>query len=126
MPKGLKIPVGVGPNGGAALVEGDDNDAKIIKVSLGSDDSENAFQQDISLDVGMVFDLNDPTLRARILRRVYRIFDEFRVQKRFKLKKETLKWTEDADKQELTLEFKYVNLESDEDVLFRRAFTSSD
>jgi hypothetical protein len=126
MPRGLKVPVGVAPHGGAALVDGDTNDAKIIKIALGSDESENAFQQDISLDVGMVFSLNDPTLRARILRRVYKIFDEFRVQKRFKLKKETMKWSENEANQELTLEFKYVNLESDEEKLFRRSFTSSD
>ena len=126
MPKGLRIPVGVGPNGGAALVSGDSNDSKIIKVSLGSDENENAFQQDISLGLGMVFDLNDPTMRAKILRRVYKIFEEFRVQKRFRLKKETIKWSEDSATQELIIEFKYVNLESDEEVLFRRSFTSTD
>lgn len=124
--KGLKIPVGVGANGGAALMSGDDNDAKIIKLSLGSGESENAFQQDITLDQGMVFDLNDPTLRARIMRRVEKIFDNFRRQKRFRLIKNSVKWSEDAKNQELVLEFKYINLESDEEVNFVRSFTSAD
>jgi hypothetical protein len=123
---GLALPVGVGAHGGARLVEGDENDMKLITIALGSSENENAFQQDITLDEGMVFDLNDPTIRARILRRLYKIFDEFRIKKRFRLKKETIKWEEDSKEQELTLEFKYVNLESDEDIIFRRAFTASD
>lgn len=123
---GLKIPVGVSSHGGASLISGDVNDVKIITISLGSSENENAFQQDITLDEGMVFDLNDPTVRAKILRRLYRIFENFRLKKRFKLKKESIKWEEDSKEQELTLEFTYTNLESDEDILFRRAFTASD
>lgn len=123
---GLRIPVGVSSHGGARLVSGDVNDTKIITIALGSSENENAFQQDITLDEGMVFDLNDPTVRAKILRRLYLIFENFRVKKRFKLKKETIDWEEDPKEQELTLEFTYTNLESDEDILFRRAFTASD
>jgi len=124
--KGLRIPVGVGPSGGAALVEGDENDAKIIKLSLGSDENENAFQQNIALDQGMVFDLNDPTIRLKIIRRIEKIFDIFKRQKRFKLFKNSIKWSENAYKQELILKFKYLNLESDEEVNFTRTFTSAD
>lgn len=123
---GLKIPVGVNAHGGAALVSGDVNDMKIISISLGSSENENAFQQDITLGEAMVFDLNDPTIRAKILRKLYMIFDNFKVKKRFKLNKNTIEWEEDPKKQELTLLFTYTNLESDEDVLFRRAFTASD
>ena len=88
--KGLRIPVGVSSNGGAAMIYGDENDKQIISVSLGSSDNENAFQQDISLGEGMIFDLDDASIRAKITRRVYSIFDEFKIQKRFKLKKDTL------------------------------------
>ena len=123
---GLRLPVGVGAHGGARLVEGADNDRKLISIALGSSESENAFQQDITLDEGMVFDLNDPTVRARILRRLYRIFEEFRIQKRFRMKKETIKWSEDSEKQELILDFEFVDIENDEDLFFRRAFTASD
>ncbi len=124
--KGLRLPIGVGANGGAALIDGDVNDMKIITIALGSSENENAFQQDITLGEDMLFDLNDPTIRARILRRLYAIFEVFRVKKRFKLKNETIRWEENPITQELTLEFKYVNLESDEEILFRRAFNGID
>lgn len=124
--KGLSLPVGVGSNGGALLIEGDENDYKIISIALGSSESENAFQQDITLDERMIFDLNDTVIRASILKRLYKIFEEFRLKKRFELKKETVNWQEDHHNNTLTLEFRYVNLESDEDILFRRSFTSTD
>lgn len=124
--KGIKIPVGVGSNGGAATIEADQNDKQVISVAIGSGDNENAFQQDISLDEGMIFDLNDPTVRAKITRRLYRLFDEFRVQKRFSLLKSTIIWDSDETAQTLSIEFKYVNLESDEQKFFRKAFTSAD
>lgn len=124
--KGLSLPVGVGSNGGALLIEGDENDYKIISIALGSSESENAFQQDITLDERMIFDLNDTVIRASILKRLYKIFEEFRLKKRFELKKETVNWQEDHCNNTLTLEFRYVNLESDEDILFRRSFTSTD
>lgn len=123
---GLKIPVGVNSHGGAALVSGDVNDEKIIMIALGSSENDNAFQQDITLGETMIFDLNDPTIRAKILRKLYGIFNEFRTKKRFELKKDTVTWEEDPRKQELTLSFQYTNLESDEDILFRRTFTASD
>jgi hypothetical protein len=124
--RGLRLPVGVGPNGGASLTEGDENDYKIIAIALGSGENENAFQQDITLGERMVFDLNDYTMRASILKKLYKIFENFRLKKRFELKKETISWVEDSPNQTLTLEFKYVNLESDEDIFFRKAFTSAD
>jgi hypothetical protein len=124
--RGLRLPVGVGPNGGASLIEGDENDYKIIAIALGSTENENAFQQDITLGERMVFDLNDYTIRASILKKLYKIFENFRLKKRFELKKETISWIEDSRNQILTLEFRYVNLESDEDIFFRKAFTSAD
>lgn len=126
MPTGLGVPVGVDASGGARLVSGDENDNKIIQLALSSDSNENAFQQNIGLGQDMIFDLNDAGVRARILRRVILIFKAFQIQNRYKLLKNTVKWTEDGQNQALILEFKYVNLESDEEVFFRRAFTSGD
>lgn len=123
--KGLKLPVGVGSNGGASMLDGDENDFKIITIALGSSENENAFQQDITLGEDMVFDLSDQTIRARILVRLYDIFNIFKTKKRFFLKKETIRWEENSRNQELIMTFKYVNLESDEEILFRRTFTSS-
>jgi hypothetical protein len=126
MARGLYMPVGVNPSGGAALIDGDDNDAKIIKMALSSDNNENAFQQDIGLGESMVFDLNDQALRAKIRRRLLKIFENFERQKRYKLKKDTIKWEENTVDQELALTFKYVNLESDEEKPFRRVFSAQE
>jgi hypothetical protein len=125
MARGLALPVGVDGTGGAAVVEGEDNDRKIIFTALCDCDSEHAFQQDLGLGSGMVFDINDEVVRASILSRAYDIFDQFEKQKRYKLKKDSIKWTTDAVKQELVLEFMYVNLESDEEKVFMRRFTST-
>jgi uncharacterized protein YpmB len=123
--KGIKIPVGVSNKGGAATISADENDAQIISVALGSTDNENAFQQEISLGESMVFDLNDQSIRAKITRRLVKLFEEFRIRKRFELKKETISWETNSDSQELILTFHYVNLESDEDKFFRKAFSAS-
>jgi hypothetical protein len=121
--RGLNLPVGVGPNGGASMVDGDDNDRKIISIALGSSENDNAFQQDITLGEELIFNTDDPAMRVKVLRKLETIFDKFRTKKRFLLKKETISWS--SSDGETTLEFKYVNLESDEEKLFRRAFTSA-
>ena len=92
-------------------------------VVSSSGHNENAFQQDIALGDDMVFDLSDPAVKARILRRLYRIFEDFVRLKRYKLKRDTVKFTEDSLNQVLNLEFKYINLESDEERAFSRKFT---
>lgn len=123
MPTGLRVPVGANPGGGAALVDSDDNDNKIISLALGSCDNENAFQQDIGIGDNMVFDVSDTTLRAKIIRRLNGIFKDFEQQKRYRLVKDTIKWEEGDG--ELSLSFKYLNLESDEPKDFNQKFTQS-
>lgn len=122
MPTGLRIPVGVDPGGGAALVSGDANDAKTIRAALGSDDNENAFQQGIGLGDGMIFDIADGKTRNVIERRVIDIFRRFEAQKRYILRRGTINWVEDSAEQTFEMSFKYVNLESDEEQLFRQQF----
>jgi hypothetical protein len=124
MPRGLRVPVGADPTGGAALVESDENDQKIIGLALGSCDNENAFQQDVGLGNDMVFDINDPTLRARIYRRLISIFQDFETQKRYRLLRDTVRW-ETGEEGELVLAFKYMNLESDEPRDFTQKFTAN-
>lgn len=127
MARGLKVPVTANRSGGFAFSDGDDNDRKIIKLALGSDENENAFQQgeDVALGQGMIFDLSDPAVRARIRRRLFRLFDNFEAQNRFKLLKDTIKWTEDLGEQELILEFKYLSIESDEIKEFDKRFSAA-
>ncbi len=123
---GLRIPVGVNSSGGAALVEGDENDRKIIKSSLADDDNENAFQQNIGLGHSMIFDLSDPMLKSNITRKTVSIFEYFEKLKRFRLLTNTIKWEENSDKQELIFSFRYVNLESDQPKDFVRTFSSGE
>lgn len=125
MSTGLGMPVGVGNGGGARLVKGSENDDKIIRLALGDDANENAFQQNIGVGANMVFGLSDIEQQARIMRRVNAVFKRFEAQKRFILRRDTIKWTRDSANQELTLEFQYVSIESDEERDFRQNFDSS-
>lgn len=114
MATGLALPVGVDTSGGARLVSGENDDRKVIVLSLGSGWSENAFQQDIALGQSMIFDISDNGVRARIKRRLQQIFRDFETQNRYKLLPETLEWVENGGDQQLELSFKYANLETDE------------
>jgi inorganic pyrophosphatase len=122
MPTGLRIPIGATPSGGLALTDGEENDRKIIIAALGSDENENAFQQGIGLGADMIFDFSDVTVRARIIRKVVEIFRRFEAQKRYRLRQDAVNWAEDAENQETILSFKYVNLEQDDERLFRQAY----
>ncbi len=116
MATGLKVPISVNANGGIALISGDENDAKIIALALGDGDNENAFMQDITMGNDMIFDINDPSIRANITMTLVRIFEEFEKQNRFKLLYDTIEWTETEnvnEEGEIRLKFRYLNIESD-------------
>lgn len=110
---GLAIPVGVNTSGGARLVSGDANNDKVIRLALGDDDNENAFQQNVGLGAGMIFGISDQTQQAKITRRLFEIFRRFEAQKRFILQRNTIKWSSDPTNQTMTLQFKYVDIESE-------------
>ena len=120
MARGLKVPIGVDITGGAAWVDGEENDRKTIFTALGDCDSENAFQQGLGLGIGMIFDPSDETVRAKILRRLKSIFRVFEEADRYKLLTETISWSRKEG--ELTLEFRYLNLETDEELSFAQTF----
>ena len=124
MPVGFRLPVGASNSGGMHLEDGDENDRKIIAIALGSDDNENAFQQDVGLGDFMVFAVDDPEIRGKIMNRIRRIFKRFEAQKRFKLFPSTVRWLTDDESGEVTLEFKYLNIESDEEKTFSRTLNS--
>ena len=125
MSRGLKIPVGVDGSGGAALSEGEEENLKIIRLSLTSSDNENAFQQLIGLGEEIIFDIEDPASRAQVTMGVQKLFEDFEVQKRFKLLPETVAWKSDDNSGELQLSFRYQDLESDEEKPFEMMFGSS-
>ncbi len=125
MATGLAMPVGVGVDGGARLSAGSENDDKIIRLALGDDANENAFQQKIGVGAEMVFGQSDELLQASIMRRVNEVFKRFEAQKRYTLVRNTITWSQDDDTQELILEFKYVALESDREQDFRESFSAA-
>lgn len=124
MPTGIAVPVRVSVGGGMRLVDGDENDQKTIAMALGSDDNENAFQQDIGLGDFMVFSVHDPEIRGKVMNRIRTIFKKFEAQKRFKLFPNTVRWLTDDESGEMTLQFKYLSIESDEEKVFSRTLNS--
>jgi hypothetical protein len=120
MGRGLQLPIGVGPGGGSVVIDGDEQAAKIIWTALSDCDNDNAFQQDIGLGVDMVFDVQSPESRGKILRRLYAIFRDFERNNLYSLVRSSVKWRDNPAMQETELEFNFVNLESDELSTFRR------
>lgn len=122
--KGLKIPVGVDTTGSSATVEGDAYADQMIRTGLSDHDNANAFQQDTGLGAGMIFGMTDTSQKASILRRLYEMFAAWEEDRLFRLMRETIKWGKDSESGELTIEFKYINLESDETASFKKKFTT--
>lgn len=119
---GLRIPLGVTKQGRGAVVTGDVQDQKIIDTSLGSNDNQNAFQQDRGLGDDMIFDVSDAAVRGVIRIRLRDVFADFEIQHRYRLLTDTIVWAQDSEKQELSLEFKYHNLETDDTKDFEKGF----
>jgi len=125
MATGLAMPVGVDDSGGARLASGDANDDKIIRLALGDDGNENAFQQNIGVGADMVFGSADELLQAQIMRRLLEVFKRFEAQKRYTLLRNTIEWATDSNTQELTLRFRYIALESDREQGFSEIFSAA-
>lgn len=123
MATGIKIPFSASPTGGIALVSKDENDRKIIKIAMSDGDNENAFEQDLALGLDMIFDINDPLIRPKIVARIKSMFERFQAQKRFKLLRNTIRWDDENIKEgELRLSFRYLSLESDEEKEYEQVF----
>lgn len=105
------------------MVDGEEANRQVIMTALSDCDNDHAFQQDLGIGADMIFDINDPGLRARVLKRVSEIFDQFEAQDRFRLLTDTIRWTTSGG--ELVLEFMYHDIESDEELPFARNFTSA-
>lgn len=121
MPTGLRMPVGVDGTGGAALASRDEQNHKIIKIALSDCDSENAFQ-DIGLGNWMIFEIDAPEVQARALNFIRRIFRQFRAEQRYKLLERTIQFNKTTEG-ELDLEFKYLDIESDQESTFKASIT---
>ena len=118
----LAIPVGVDATGGARLSSSDEDAEKTIRLALADNDSDHAFQQDIGLGTGHVFDVRNSAFRVRVLTRLFSIFDRFEADKLFRLDRSSIRWVPGVDPGEQELEFRYINLETDDPRTFRRSF----
>lgn len=123
MTTGIALPVGVNTHGGVRLVMGDEQAQKIIGLALSDLDSDNAFQQGIGLGADLVFDPASPTFRAKVRQRLFNIFEEFERLKLFRLVRRSIRWTK-AVEGEQTLEFAFINLETDLTVDFDKTFVA--
>lgn len=125
MPKGLRIPFQASATGGISTIEGDENDRQVISAYLSDGDNENAFQQNITLGIDMIFDISDPLMRSRVFTRIVRLFEFLESKKRFKLLTETIQWDEtDIANGNMILSFRYLNLESDQPQTYEQKFSS--
>ena len=111
--RGLAYPFRVGPNGGAAVVEGGKNNEKIISIGLGDGENANTFQQEIANVEDIVFNNKSPESKAASLRRIRLIFDKLKSEKRFQLVENSIEW-DDSTEGESLLRLKYIDLETDE------------
>lgn len=118
MATGLALPVGVDGGGGAALVDADAQDSKILSMALGDDDNDNAFQQNIGLGSFMIFEQPGDRTNALVRQRIKAIFRNFRAAQRFRLVSDSIEFKEEDEQGEFSVEFKYINLESDEEKTF--------
>lgn len=125
MATGLRIPVGVNANGGAALVSDDEQAEKVIGLAINDNDTEHPFHQDEGLGQFAIFKISDGAIRAQLQHRILRIFEAFDKAKLYRLDRDSISWTKGPKPGELTLELTYVNLETDEPRVFRRSFLAS-
>jgi len=109
-------------SGGAAMVEGEANDRKTIFAALSSCENDHAFQQDLGMDIGVVFQTLDSGARAKALHRIREVFRKFEEEDRFRLLSDSLQW--ETKEGELLLEFRYLNIETDLIQSFSRTFNS--
>ena len=108
-------------SGGTPLLTGSDQSLKILFLALGSDETENAFEDDRNLGYGHVFDFSDRATQAVIRRRLEVIFGRFVELRRFSLVAESVEFRPGAEG-ELELSFRYIDLETDSTETFRRRF----
>lgn len=124
MSTGIAIPVGVNSQGGVKLVSKDEQAVKIIGLALSDLENDNAFQQGIGLGYDLMFDPALPAFRAKIRQQLFRIFDDFKKRKLFSLVTRSVKFEKASDGEQV-LSFKFVNLESDKEIDFEKAFLSA-
>lgn len=117
MPVGLSLPVGVDASGGAILIEADMQSNKIIRLALSPCYSDHAWQQDLGLGEGAVFDVATDAGKARLRGRIRRLFAAFAAESRYRLVQGSVVIEDGPNEGELSLELRYKDLEADEEYI---------
>lgn len=106
MARGIKLP-SKAVNGRFALLDGDEYIAQLIRVGLGSADSENPFQPQEDLD-SLIFGINDDTTSSTagvVIQRLFQSLEQDQLARLRDISFETIDG-------ELNAIIEYVNLES--------------
>ncbi len=117
MPAGLGLPVRVNGNGGAVVIDGVEQDDKIVRMAMADNSSNNAFQQGIGFGPFPIFRIDDAQVRIAIIQRVREIFRVLEKEERFKLREETAEFKKEEEG-ELIFEFQYLSLRADQERTF--------
>jgi len=124
--RGLRIPVGVGATGRTRTLGGDEQSRKVIRLGLSDTDNDNAFQLNIGLGVRHVFAVNSPSFRALIVAQIIRQFAVYEEQDLYRLDRTSIRWSSRTGSEDADLNFRYIDLETDEPQTFSRTFSQRD
>ncbi len=122
MSRGLALPVGATNTGSSKQTEGDEQASKVILLALSDNDNDNAFQQDEGLGAAHVFQLSDAGTRAYVNNRLKEIFAKFARVRLYQLQQSSIKWAKGDEAGDKVLEFKYINLETNEVQEFKKVY----
>jgi len=111
MATGLKVPVGVDEAGGAALVSGDDDLAKIVMMALSPGSSRNPFQK-LGINEEMIFGDGNAKTMATIQLAVENVFKRLEADNRAALDDNGLNMKMDEGTMEMQATVSYINLET--------------
>jgi hypothetical protein len=111
MATGLRVPVGVGQDGKAAVESDDDQLAKALRLALSPGDDDNAFQQ-LGIPESLVFSVNDAGTAGVIRQTVRKILAKF--NDRLELQPGTIIQLLQKNEGELEVQFTYINTETND------------
>ncbi len=120
MPTGLKVPVGVGKSGGAAIESNESEQMKkLLFLALSEGDDSNPFQK-MGLSGDLVFAINSTAFRGKAERQIQQVIQKF--SDRIALAPDTAITLQSLNDGEVELAFEYVDLLTNKVEEFRDKF----
>lgn len=118
MATGLSLPLAA-INGRAALETSDSKQLlKIIMIECGDCENVNPFNNDVGLDGGVVFQINDAALQALVRARIASVFATKNKQGRARLVDGYPIFEQDSKAQDLICSVRYLDLETGDTQFF--------